>query len=119
MEQVKKFKYLGAVIFEDGKMQLMIVKQMNSHGQGSIQQKKRVNNWRNGSGSKEKTCESSCMTCGTIWVRNMDIEKGGDRQTKKLLKCGYGEEWMPRSAGKTRRKMKKCLDAIGRGKKPS
>ena len=56
----------------------MMCKTKNSHGQGSIQQKKRINDWRNGSGSKEKTCKSSDMAFGNIWVRNMVIEKDGD-----------------------------------------
>ena len=79
VEQVKNFKYLGAVISEGGRC-IDDVKQRTSHGQGSIQQKKRINDLEEWIGEviKKKTCESSDMACGTIWVRNMDIEEDGD-----------------------------------------
>ena len=80
VEQVKRFKYLDAVISEDGRC----TDDVKQNEQGNIQQKKRINDWRNGSGSKEKTCKRSDMACGTIWMRNMDIEKDGDWQTKSF-----------------------------------
>ena len=76
VEQVKKFKYLGTVISEDGRC-IDDVKQRIAMGKEAFNKRREL---MTGGMSrvKEKTGESSCMACGAVWVRDMDIKKDGN-----------------------------------------
>ena len=91
---MSQFRYLGSSIAEDG---------YRTKRFGVELRWERKYLWRKRncllvkeSGTKEENNEILHLECSTVCSRGVDIDS--DRQKKKSLKCGYGEEWK-RSAG--------------------
>ena len=79
VEQVKKkFKYLGTVISPNDGRCIDDVKQRIAMGKEAFNKRRELMTGGMSREVKKRLVQSSCIACGAIWVRDMDIEKDGD-----------------------------------------